>query len=205
MQFLVKEEGVRNSVYNDATGRTITSYTDPGLKINGGTGYPTIGLGLALLTPELRAKYARYLGGREKLTGAALQASIREAIEPRERQLNALLRRAIPQSAFDALFSWLYNRGSGNKRLRAAIEKVNAGDMPGAAALIRAAGAAETVPHIVARRAREAAMFLSQGDSGLARGTRWGAVALVVGSALVGAALLWRARKAKPLAPLPAP
>jgi hypothetical protein len=35
--------------------------------------------------------------------------------------------------------------------------------------------------------------------------TRWGAVALVVGSALVGAALLWRARKAKPLAPLRVP
>lgn len=169
LAFLTREEGIRTQVYNDATGAVLASYDDPGLKMNGGKGYPTIALGLALLTPELRAKYAPYLAGGARLTGAALAATIHDTIAPREQQLARLLA-GIPatQQQFDALFSWVYNRGAGNPLLLAAIAKLRAGNRAAAAAAIAAAGAVEHVPYIAARRAREAAYFLGGGAAGSA-------------------------------------
>lgn len=195
LAFLRAEEGVRSQVYNDATSRVISSYSDPGLKMNGqgGKGYPTIAMGLALITPELRAKYERYLGGREKLTGSALQAAIDEAIKPRERQLNNLLATVptVTQSQYDALFSWLYNRGAGNKQLKAAIALLRKGDAKGAAKAITAAGSSETVGHIAKRRAREAAMFL---EGRVVTTVKWGVTFWVIGGLLAGALILRQRR-----------
>jgi GH24 family phage-related lysozyme (muramidase) len=182
LAFLTKEEGIRRQVYNDATGKTISSYSDPGLKINGGTGYPTIGLGLALLSSDLRSRYAPYLGGGRAMSDSELNASIQEAIAPRERSVSAMLKRAVTQAQFDMLFSFYYNRGA-SSGFKTAVAALNAGDAEGAARAIAAAGERESVPHIAERRLREAAQFLAGSAAGIGSAGIWiagGAAVLVL-------------------------
>lgn len=191
LAFLRHEEGIRGQVYNDATGKTISSYSDPGLKLNGGTGYPTIAMGLALLTPELRAEYAPYLGGGKVLSGADMDRSIASALAPRVAQLNKMLTVKATQNQFDALFSFAYNRGFAGHGFPSAVAELNAGNPTAAAAYIAGAAAYETSPNIQGRRVREAALFSggATGEAVAAAGTSPGA-GIVVAALL--AAIVWK-------------
>lgn len=191
LAFLRREEGIRGQVYNDATGKTISSFSDPGLKLNGGTGYPTIAMGLALLTPELRAQYAPYLGGGKVLSGADMDAAIDGALAPRVAQLNKMLTVDATQSQFDALFSFAYNRGFAGHGFPSAVAELNAGNPTAAAAYIAGAAAYETSPNIQGRRVREAALF-SGGTTAAAvatAGTSSGGTLLILA---IAAAAAWK-------------
>jgi GH24 family phage-related lysozyme (muramidase) len=153
---LRRTEGVIPQVYDDATGRVVSSWEQV-------KGFPTIALG-RLIQPGDRARFARYLGGREKLVGAELDAVIRDTIEPRERQLTALITSPTLPGQFDALFSMMFNTGAGNKTFRAALAAHNAGDDVQAARLIAAGtvtSKGKVVAGLVKRRAREAAAYAS--------------------------------------------
>lgn len=163
---LRRTEGVIGQVYDDSTGRVVSAWEQV-------KGYPTIALG-RLIQPGERARFERYLGGREKLTGAELDAVIRETVEPRERQLSALLMSATTQGQFDALFSMLFNVGSGNKAFRAALAAHNARDTAEAARLIAAGpvtSKGKVVAGLVKRRAREAAAYASAAGQAIAANT----------------------------------
>jgi len=160
---LRRTEGVIAQVYDDATGRVVSSWDQV-------KGYPTIALG-RLIQPAERSRWERYLGGREKLTGADLDATIRETIEPREQQLSALLTSPTTQGQFDALFSMLFNVGSNNKTFRAALVAHNARNPVEAARLIAAGtvtSKGKVVAGLVKRRAREAAAYASAAGQAIA-------------------------------------
>lgn len=101
----------------------------------------------------------------------------------------------VNQAQFDALFSWVYNRGFGAHNLASAIAELKAGNPRGAAGYIVGAGSFETVPNIVARRAREAALFLGgelAGEVAQAATSRTGlAVVALVGLTVLASRQGW--------------
>lgn len=162
LAFLQHEEGIRRTVYNDRTGLPIASYGLATGKDGAHPGYPTIGMGLALLTEELRARYVRHLAapaGRPMDDGE-LAACTREALEGRTRQLNELLTVAVSAHQWDALFSFMFNRGAHGHGFPSAIAETNAGNPGAAAAYIAGAARYETNLNIQARRRREAELYL---------------------------------------------
>lgn len=141
LAFLTHEEGIVPYAYTDSAG------------------YRTFGLGLYLQTPALLAKY----GGYTKANPApkdVLQASTNEAIGSRVKQLNGYLTVPVSQNQWDALFSFMYNRGGKGHGFPSAIAETNANNPRAAAGYIAGAAAYESNPNIKARRLREAAMYL---------------------------------------------
>lgn len=209
-KFLEHEEGIRRTVYNDKTGKSIKDYSQATGKGGAHPGYPTIGLGLALLTDDLKTRYRKFLAkpvGRP-MTDAELDASITEAIAPRARQLNNLLKRPVNQNQWDALFSFMYNRGAAGRGFPSVISEINSGESGWerkAAAYIAAAAAYESVPHIKARRLREAALFSGSTTLQAAGRVAEGAavvstspIAYLLGSALViGGLVAYRRHQAR--------
>lgn len=112
-----RSEGSRNNVYDDKTGRGITSYSEL-------IGFPTIGIG-HLITESERGKYSIYLKGKQTMPDKEIQNLFLNDIKPREKVLNNLLKKAITQNMFDALMSLLYNAGSANGFFQRAIKYVN--------------------------------------------------------------------------------
>ena len=165
---LTRAEGVRSQVYDDATGKTVSSWEEV-------RGYPTIALG-RLITPGDRPRFGRYLGGREKLTGSALDDVIRDTIGSRERQLTTLLTVPTAQNQFDALFSMMFNTGAGNSTFKRALTAHNAKDHTEAARQI-AAGTVTSkgvvIAGLVRRRAREAATYAAAAALSAVRGVPW--------------------------------
>lgn len=193
LDMLIKSEGIRGTIYDDKTGKSVSSYSEV-------QGYPTIALGL-YITPEMQSTYARYLKGGEILSGSALQDVIDKTIQPREQQLNKLLS-GIPnvtQNQYDALFSWLFNRGASNKRLLNAIAKLRAGDVSGAGEDIAAAASAESVPYIAARRVQESVLFLTGANIGSTTSKVVGITLMSVGIAGILGAVYWRKKHRNPL------
>lgn len=193
LEELRRTEGVRGQVYDDATGKTVASFEEV-------KGYPTIALG-RLIRPEERARFARYLGGREKLAGEELVAVVRETIEPRERQLTSLLTSPATQGQFDALFSLAFNTGFGNRSFKAAVAAHNAGDHAAAARAIAAGpttSKGRTLTGLVKRRAREAAAYAAAAGraAGAAVAENKGSVLLLLGALAAGYVLfrVWRGR-----------
>lgn len=182
---LRRTEGVIAQVYDDATGRVVSSWEQV-------KGYPTIALG-RLIQPGDRARFERYLGGREKLGGAELDAVIRETIEPRERQLSALITAPTTPGQFDALFSMMFNVGAGNKTFRAALAAHNARDAAEAARLIAAGtvtSKGKVVAGLVKRRAREAAAYASAAGQAIA-GNKLPMLSILVAVAAGYVAIRW--------------
>jgi GH24 family phage-related lysozyme (muramidase) len=60
LQELIQTEGVRYQVYDDATGKTVSSYSQV-------RGYPTIGVG-HLIKDKERSQFSQFLGGRQKMS-----------------------------------------------------------------------------------------------------------------------------------------
>lgn len=184
---LTRAEGVRSQVYDDATGRTVSSWGEV-------RGYPTIALG-RLITPGDRPRFERYLGGREKLTGSALDDVIRDTIGSRERQLTTLLTVPTSQGQFDALFSMMFNTGAGNKTFKASLAAHNALNVIEAARQI-AAGTVTSkgvvIAGLVRRRAREAAAYAAAAAGGVGPSGWVGAAILAAAAAVLG--LVWYRR-----------
>jgi len=95
-----------------------------------------------------------------------------------------MLKRAITQSQFDALFSFYYNRGA-SSGFKAAVAALNAGDVAGAAKAIADAGDKEGVAYIAERRLREAAQFLAD-SAGVSKTTMFWVAGGIAGVLLLG-------------------
>ena len=158
LEELKKHEGVRSQVYDDLTGKAVSSYTEV-------TGAPTIAIGKKIQDHE-REGFKAYLKGKAELVGEALNRVIRDTIEPREKKLAGLIKVPVTQSMFDAVFSLAFNTGFGAKSFKGVLEKLNAGDYKGAQAAIAAGpqtSKGKVLPGLAKRRAFEAAMFAKEG------------------------------------------
>jgi GH24 family phage-related lysozyme (muramidase) len=168
---LKSHEGVVPYVYDDRRGARYkpTSWSDF-------QGYPTIGMG-RLIQPSEFARFTPYLNGN-RMPDSELAQLIEDTIRPREVQLNKLVGDApITQSMFDALFSLMYNTGSGNSSFRAAINALTQRDSNGkwAPDYVAAQAAIANGPTtskgkllagLVRRRQEEAARFIADGLPG---------------------------------------
>jgi len=159
---LVHHEGNRLAVYDDKTGKPINSYEEA-------RGYPTIGLGIQIDTPEEREKFRPYLGGR-KADPALIEAANRENIARFENDLNRKLAGAkLTQSMFDALFSLAWNTGAARQCVKNAISAILAEDYPAAQAAIATGPQSSKgvkLAGLVKRRGAEALRFMEDGLPG---------------------------------------
>lgn len=158
LEELKRVEAVRTQVYDDLTGKTVSSYSQV-------QGAPTIAVGRKIQDNE-KDFFSKYLGGRQHLTGAALEKVIRDTIEPREVLLTKALKVPVTQSMFDALFSFAYNTGFYSKSFKKVLDRVNAGDFAGAQQAIAdgpTTSKGKTLAGLVTRRAYEAALFAEEG------------------------------------------
>lgn len=106
LQLLIDREAKRNKAYLDSKGI-------PTIGV-GHTG-PEVHLGLTWSDEQVEKVFAKDIARFEKAINDALDFD-------------------IPQHAFDALVSWLFNVGTGWAPKATLIRKINAGDMEGAAA-----------------------------------------------------------------------
>jgi len=158
--YLKKTEAVRKIVYDDATGKEVSSYADV-------KGAPTIAVGKKI-QPHENEKFKKHLKGGTKLEGGALETVISETIDPREAFLTKKLTVPVTQSMFDALFSFMYNTGEYAKSFKGVLAKVNAGDYKGAQDAIAngpKTSGGKVLEGLAKRRAHEAQLFASEGLS----------------------------------------
>ena len=159
-EHMKKMEAVRPTVYDDATGKDITSYA-------AATGNPTIALGRKIESHE-RPTFVAYLKGKAKLEGAALKKVLDDTFRPREEKLTGLIKVPVTQSMFDAVFSFAFNTGFGAKSFKAILTKLNSGDYAGAKKAIAdgpKTSGGKILKGLEARRKYEAELFGSEGLS----------------------------------------
>jgi GH24 family phage-related lysozyme (muramidase) len=157
-EHMKKMEAIRPHVYDDATGKDVSSWA--ALK-----GNPTIALGKKIESHE-KKNFASYLAGKAKLEGAALKKVIDETFNPRESKLTSMITVPVTQSMFDAVFSFGFNTGFGAKSFKAILSKLNSGDYAGAKKAIadgpKTAGG-KVLKGLAARRKYEADLFAAEG------------------------------------------
>ncbi|HJV02608.1 MAG TPA: lysozyme [Burkholderiaceae bacterium] len=130
-------------------------YNDGG----GNRGNCTYGIGILLHRgPCTSEELAR------PLTAAQIESSFRAAVREAERAVRRNVnRRQLTQEQFDALVSFTFNTGAG--RAHRVLQRVNQGDLAGAAAAIRGYtfssrnGRMIPMPGLVSRRLEESAPF----------------------------------------------
>lgn len=125
---LMKHEGSRATVYDDKTGKPISSY-------NNCIGYPTIGVG-HLITNSEKTTFARFLSPGS-MSSNAIENLLLKDLQVRIKDLNRKLQVKVSQNQFDALLSMMFNCGAGNKFYRKALDQTNKGDFRGAASTIK--------------------------------------------------------------------
>jgi len=155
---LTKSEGIYYQVYDDATGKVVSSYDQV-------KGYPTIGIGHLIKDSE-REEYSRYLGGREKMTLDQVKALLRGEIHKYEDPIKKRLQKPVTQEMFDALVSLGYNIGTNGRALKNAIAAINDENYQAAADFIRSGPVHSKGRRLLGlerRRNREADWFLSGG------------------------------------------
>jgi GH24 family phage-related lysozyme (muramidase) len=157
-EHMKKMEAIRPHVYDDATGKDISSYAEV-------KGNPTIALGKKIESHE-KSSFAAYLAGKAKLEGAALKKVIDETFKPRESKLTGMIKVPVTQSMFDAIFSFGFNTGFGAKSFKSILEKLNTGDYAAAKKAIadgpKTAGG-KVLKGLEARRKYEADLFAAEG------------------------------------------
>jgi lysozyme len=120
LHFLANKEGIRYSVYDDATGKVIKF----GQKCKGN---PTVGIGHLILAGE-KFPYAP-----AKLTEKQVYDLFRKDLARYENAINKYVKVKLTQNQFDALVSFCFNIGIGGFAGSSALKYLNAGDYKGAA------------------------------------------------------------------------
>lgn len=160
-------EGIEFTVYDDYTGKPISSYSEVHPD-----GNATIGIGHLIRSSE-RDKYSRYLLGKERMSLRDVWilkvedlTGILEAI--RDKYTNNAM---ATQGMFDAISSWAFNTGP-NKEYRkvdgkpgplAAIKKINVGDYKTAGEYLRTYNV-RIQTNLNGRRTKEYQMFIKDGN-----------------------------------------
>lgn len=155
LSMLKKSEGSKSQIYDDKTGKLVSSYTEV-------KGFPTIGVG-HLIKPEEKSKYQGFFLGMSKLSDIDINTLLNTDLDPREKSLNRYLKNKVTQNMFDALLSMMFNTGGGNLNFKAAIAEVNKGNYTVAADWIRkgpVSSKGKIFPGLVRRRGEEADLFL---------------------------------------------
>lgn len=158
---LIASEGAKSQVYDDRTGKTVSSYSQV-------QGYPTIGVGHLIRDSE-RQTFAPYLGGGKQMTQYQLMELLRSDVKRFEDKLNSSITIPITQSMWDALVSLSFNAGSNSYAVKDAIAKINARDYIGAAKAILngpVKSKGKVLEGLVKRRKREAMLFMKDGLPG---------------------------------------
>ena len=194
---LIKSEGVRYQVYDDANGRVISSYSQA-------IRYPTIGVGHLIYRPgvvDQRDRFEKYLGGRQSMSEKQVMDLLREDLPKYEDPVSAKIEKPVTNEMFDALVSLAFNAGPNARAVKNAIAAINNEDYQTASDAIRngpKTSGGELVQGLVKRRNEEADWFLS---GGLPTGVRlFGTqirvmpVLLISSLALLGVALYLRRR-----------
>lgn len=158
---LIKHEGKRTQVYDDRTGKTISSYSQL-------VGYPTIGVG-HLITTKQRASFASFLKGRKKLTDFQVTEILRKDVKRFEDSLNKKIRAPMTQSMWNALVSMAFNTGANSYAVKNAISAINQENYQAAAKAIlngpiKSKG--KILSGLVKRRKQEASLFMKDGKPG---------------------------------------
>lgn len=154
LKHLIREEGSREYVYDDHTGKRIARYEDA-------IGYPTIGVGHLIKTSE-RERFAPNLKGGIPLTDEQIQELLLNDLGSRINYLNNNITAKVTQNMFDALVSMLFNTGAGNAFFRAAINHTNQQNYTQAADTIKTGpvtSKGQVVPALVARRENESNIY----------------------------------------------
>jgi GH24 family phage-related lysozyme (muramidase) len=168
LEELKRMEGVRYAVYDDKTGKPINSYEEAG-------GTPTIGMGLAIQSAEDRERYRPYLGNR-KASQAVIDEANRQKVAQFEAKLNQMFGGVkLTPAMFDAIFHFAWNIGTGSRHLKNVASALTQKDAEGKPApdYQKAQKAIADGPKsgvgigymeaLAKRRAKEAALFLSEG------------------------------------------
>jgi len=187
---LVTMEGAKAQVYDDATGKTVSSFSET-------TGYPTIGVGHLIASGE-QSKYSKYLKGGDSLSDGAIEDLLRDDLERFEEPLRERVSAPMTQSMWDALVTQALNTGLNRTSLKNAIASINSEDYEAAADYIASGpttSKGRTLSGLVKRRAYETQLFLRDGlPTFLDSIPKWVVWAGVGVFALGAVGLAWRIR-----------
>lgn len=159
LKLLIKSEGVRHQVYDDRTGKVVSSYEMV-------QGYPTIGVGHLIRGEAAKSEWAEYLGGRKTLSESQVMSLLRKDVKKFEDPLNIAIQVPITQSMFDALVHLSFNVGKNARSVKNAVAAVNQKQWQQAAQAIASGPSTSKgreIPSLARRRAKEAAWFLAEG------------------------------------------
>ena len=173
---LIKSEGSRTQVYDDRTGKTVSSYSQV-------RGYPTIGVGHLIRDSE-RSKFAPYLGGGKKMTQYQITELLRYDVQRFEKTLNSKIQAPMTQSMWDALVSMAFNTGANSYAVKNAINAINLKQYQDAAKAILngpVKSKGRVLQGLVKRRRQEAMLFMKDGLPGGSN-----VILGVVGASLLG-------------------
>ena len=125
---LKKHEGSKATVYDDKTGKGISSWGEC-------AGFPTVGVGHLIQNNE-KAAFSKFLKPG-KMSDNEIDNLLLKDLQERINALNKKLKIKVSQNQFDALLSMMFNTGGGNKSFLKAVSLTNDGKFKDAAAQIK--------------------------------------------------------------------
>ena len=125
---LKKHEGSRATVYDDKTGKSVSSWGEV-------AGFPTIGVGHLIQNNEKTA-FSKFLKPG-KMSDNEIDNLLLKDLQERINALNKKLKVKVSQNQFDSLLSMMFNTGGANKSFLKAISLTNEGKFKDAAAQIK--------------------------------------------------------------------
>lgn len=125
---LKKHEGSRATVYDDKTGKGISSWDEC-------AGFPTIGVGHLIQNNE-KAAFSKFLKPG-KMSDNEIDNLLLKDLQERINGLNKKLKIKVSQNQFDSLLSMMFNTGGANKSFLKAVSLTNEGKFKDAAAQIK--------------------------------------------------------------------
>jgi lysozyme len=128
LKHLKRDEGSRATVYDDADGKSKSSWGEV-------SGFPTVGVGHLIQNNE-RAAFSKYLKPG-KMSDDAIDNLLLSDLQSRIIALNKKLKVKVTQNQFDALLSMMFNTGAGNKSFLKAVSLTNEGKFKEASDQIR--------------------------------------------------------------------
>ena len=153
---LIKHEGSRATIYDDKTGKSISSY-------NQVKGFATIGVGHLINSNADREEFKKYLSPG-KMTENQIENLLLKDLERIMAKLNQSIKVKITQGQFDALLSMSFNTGAGNSFYKKALKLTNEGRNNEAARTIESGpktSKGKELAGLVRRRKHEAEVYLS--------------------------------------------
>lgn len=155
LKHLKADEGSRATVYDDADGKSKSSWDEV-------KGFPTVGVG-HLIQKNERAAFSKYLKPG-KMSDSAIENLLLVDLESRIKGLNKKLKVKVTQNQFDALLSMGFNTGFGNGSFLKAVALTNEGKFKAAADQIRSGpktSKGKVLAGLVRRRNGEADTYLA--------------------------------------------